>query len=557
MKYCRLLFALILYASCTTKKNYDIVIRHGMIYDGSGGEAFMADIGINADTIAFIGDLGKASGTKEIDAGGRAVTPGFINMLSWANESLIQNGESKSDILQGVTTEIMGEGWSMGPLNDSMKAQTLRNESDIKYPITWTSLGDYLNFLEKKGIACNVGSFVGATTVRQYYLGDADKQPSADTLNKMCDLVRAAMREGAMGVGSSLIYAPAFYASTEELTALCKAAGEYGGMYISHMRNEGNNIDTAVDELITISRKANVPAEIYHYKMAGVNNWNKLEHITKKVEDARAAGLKISADMYTYTAGGTGLYACIPPWVQDGGTDSLIRRLLNPVIRAKVILEMNTPASNWENLFLAAGSPDSVLLASFSNDSLKKYQGKTIGEVARMRNKSPQETILDLIIADRDATGAIYFIISENNVKKEIQLPWMSFGSDEGSYSDDPVFFKSNCHPRAYGNFARVIGKYSRDEKLITLPEAIRKLSAQPAANLKLQKRGMLKVGYFADVLIFDPDKVNDHATFADSRQYATGMDDVFVNGKQVLDEGKFTGAKSGRFVKGPGYGMK
>jgi N-acyl-D-amino-acid deacylase len=418
MNYLRVFSLLLLLASCTEKKNYDIIIRHGMIYDGSGGDPYMADVGINADTIAFIGDLGKAKAAKEIDAMGRAVTPGFINMLSWANESLIQDGLSKSDILQGVTTEVMGEGWSMGPLNDSMKAQTLRDEADIKYPITWTSLGEYLNFLEKKGIACNVASFVGATTVRQYYLSNDDKQPSADTLNKMCDLVREAMREGALGVGSSLIYVPAFYAKTPEIVALCKAAGEYGGMYISHMRSEGNTIEAAVDELITIAREANVPAEIYHYKMAGVNNWNKLSDITKKVEDARAEGLKISADMYMYTAGATGLYASIPPWVQDGGTDLLIKRLLNPAIRAKVIQEMKTASNDWENTYLAAGSPDSILLASFKNDSLKKYQGKMVGEVARMRNKSPEETLLDLIIEDRDATGAIYFIISEDNIKK-------------------------------------------------------------------------------------------------------------------------------------------
>jgi N-acyl-D-amino-acid deacylase len=542
--------------SCSSH-HYDVIIRNGMIFDGSGGHPYQADLAILNDTIAYIGDLSKAHATKEIDANGRAITPGFINMLSWANESLIQNGESKSDILQGVTTEIMGEGNSMGPWNDSMKAEALRNEGDIKYPITWTTLGEYLSFLEKKGIACNVGSFVGAATLRVHEVGYADRDPTPDELNRMCDLARVAMREGAMGVSSALIYAPAFYAKTPELIALCKAVGEYGGMYISHMRSEGNNIDSAVNELIFISHEANVPAEIYHYKTAGVNNWSKLGEITRKINEAKNEGLNISANMYTYTAGGTGLYACLPPWVQAGGTDSLLKRLNDPAIRRRVIHEMKTPTDQWENLLLASGSPDSILLISFVNDSLKKYQGKTLGDVARLRNKSPEETILDLIAEDRALTQALYFIISEKNIQKEIQIPWMSFGSDEGSYSDDTVFYKSGCHPRAYGNFARVISVYSRDEKLISLQEAIRKLSALPAQSLKLQKRGVLKAGYYADVLIFNPNHIEDPATYPNPRQYASGMDDVFVNGKQVLDEGKFTGFMPGRFLKGPGYGRK
>lgn len=555
--YAAMLFIASYSISCITSTKYDIIIRNGIIHDGSGNAPFKADLAINADTIAFIGDLHNSNASKEIDAKGREVTPGFINMLSWANESLIQDGLSKSDILQGVTTEIMGEGTSMGPLTDTMKAFMKKNQGDIKYDIKWTTLGEYLNYLQQKGIACNVGSFIGAGTVRTNVVGYSNRPATMQELQRMTGLVKQVMQEGAFGVGSSLIYAPDNYAGTEELIALCKTAGEYGGMYISHMRSEGKNIDSAVNELIRIAREADVPAEIYHYKMAGTDNWNKWQRITQKVNDARAQGLHITADMYTYPAAGTGLYACLPLWVQSGGNDSLFIRLKDPAIRKRVIKEMDTKTTAWENNYLEPGSPDSILLVSFKTDSLKKYQGKTLAEVARLRKTSPEETVIDLVIEDENATGAVYFSMSENNKRKEVPLPWMSFGSDEGSYSDDPVFFKSSCHPRAYGNFARVIGKYSRDEKLLPLKDAIHKLTALPSQNLKLKKRGELKVGYYADVLIFDAAKIQDHATFQQPRQYATGMDDVFVNGKQVLDEGKFTNILPGRFVKGPGYKEK
>jgi N-acyl-D-amino-acid deacylase len=501
------------FISCTTSSKYDVIIRNGIIYDGSGNNPFEADIAINADTIAFIGDLHNANASKEIDAKGRAVTPGFINMLSWANESLIQDGLSKSDILQGVTTEIMGEGTSMGPLTDAMKVFMKKKQGYIKYDIKWTTLGEYLNYLQQKGIACNVGSFIGAGTVRTNVVGYSNRPATSQELQRMTDLVKQGMQEGAFGVGSSLIYAPDNFANTEELIALCKAAGDYDGMYISHIRSEGKNIDSAVNELLHIAREAKVPAEIYHYKMAGTDNWNKWQRITQKVNDARAQGLRITADMYTYTAAGTGLYACLPLWVQSGGNDSLFISLKDTVIRKRVIKEMDTRTETGDNYFLAPGSPDSVLLTSFKTDSLKKYQGKSLAQVAKWRNSSPKETVIDLVIQDENATAAVYFIMSEANKRKEISLPWMSFGSDEGSYSDDSVFYKSSCHPRAYGNFTRVIGKYSRDEKLLPLNEAVRKLAGLPAQNLKLQKRGELKVGYFADVLIFDVAKIQDHAT--------------------------------------------
>ena len=543
-----------LWGSCKQVTTYDIVIRNGMVYDGNGGEPFKADIGINADTIAFIGDLKEAKGKTETDAKGMAVAPGFINMLSWANESLIQDGRSQGDIRQGVTLEVMGEGGSMGPLTPQMKKQMQDGQSDIKYTVAWNTLGEYLDYLQKKGISCNVASFIGATTVREYVVGEDNRDPSPAELDSMRLLVKQAMEEGAMGVGSSLIYPPAFFAKTNELVALCEVAGKYGGSYISHMRSEGNKLTEAVEELITIAQKANVHAEIYHLKAAGKDNWYKMDSVIRRIEKARKDGIDVSADMYTYLAGGTGLTASMPPSLQDGGFGKLHQRLQDPVIRRQTIRDMKTSSPDWENLYYAAGSPEKVLVVGFARDSLKKYTGKTLAEVAAIRGKSPEETAMDLIIEDSTRVGTIYFLMNEENVKKQIALPWVSFGSDEGSYTTEGVFLKSNAHPRAYGNFARVIGKYTRDEKVLTLPAAIQKLSKLPAANLKLKKRGELKPGNFADIIIFNPATVQDHATFENPHQYATGVTDVFVNGVQVLKDNEHTGAKPGRFLKGPGW---
>ncbi|MDZ4807687.1 MAG: D-aminoacylase [Bacteroidota bacterium] len=544
-----------IFITCNSKKEeYDIIIRNGMIYDGNGGDPFKGDIGIKNDSIAFIGDLSKASAKNETDAKGNAVAPGFINMLSWATESLIEDGRSQSDIRQGVTLEIMGEGWSMGPLNEKLKKQQQESQGDIKYKIEWNTLGEYLNFLEKKGISCNVASFIGATTIRMNVIGEDNREPTPAEMDSMKILVKQAMEEGAMGVGTSLIYPPAFFAKTNELVELCKVASSYGGSYISHMRSEGNKLHEAVEELITIAKEANIHAEIYHLKAAGKENWGKMDSVIKRVERARAEGLNITADMYTYIAGGTGLTATMPPTLQDGGFGKLRERLQNPVLRQQVKKEMNSRTDKWENFFYAAGTPENILVVGFKQDSLKKYTGKTLGQIAKIFGKSPEETAMDLIIKDSTRVECIYFLMDENNVKKQMAIPWLSFGSDEGSYTNEGVFLKSNAHPRAYGNVARLLGKYVREEKVIALQEAIRKLSKLPATNLKISKRGELKTGNFADIVIFDPAKIKDNATFEKPHQYAEGMIHVFVNGVQVLKDGEHTGAKPGKFVKGPGW---
>jgi len=529
--------------------SYDTILRHGTVYDGTGAAPITADVAIKGDTVAAIGDLSKARGKVEIDVTGLAVTPGFINMLSWSTETLIEDGKSQGEIRQGVTLEIMGEGESMGPWSDSLKAYNKANQGDIKYDIQWTTLREYLDFLQRKGIATNVGSFVGATTIRENVIGFDDRPPTAPELDSMRALVKQAMEEGAFGVGSSLIYAPAFYASTDELVELCKVAAPYGGMYISHMRSEGNRLLEAVDELIQISARAGIPAEIYHIKAAGNANWPKMDEVIQKVDSARAAGHRITADMYAYPAGATGLDASMPPWVQEGGLPEWIKRLKDPAIRAKVAREMKTPTDKWESLYLAAGSPDRILLVAFKEDSLKPLTGKTLAEVAKMRGKSPEETAMDLVVQDGSRIGTVYFLMSEDNIRKEVVLPWVSFGSDAESEAPEGVFLKSNPHPRAYGNFARVLAKYTRDEKLMPMAEAIRKLSGLPAANLGLKHRGNLKPGYFADIAVFDPAKIQDHATFDKPHQYATGMVHVFVNGSQVLKDGEHTGALPGRVV--------
>ena len=557
MKNTRCLFLLVLLFFSCTKEKFDVVIRGGTVYDGSGKPGSVTDVGINADTIAFIGDLSKAVGKTEIDAKGLAVAPGFINMLSWAVETLIIDGKSQSDIRQGVTLEVFGEGNSMGPLNDKMKADALdamRRNPDYKYEIDWTTLGEYLESIEKRGISPNVASFIGATSVRIHELGYANRLPNAEELERMKTLVKQAMEEGALGVGSSLIYAPANYSNTEELIEICKVAGEYGGMYITHMRSEGNTIFGAIDETIRIAREGKLPAEIYHLKMGGKENWWKLDSVLAKIDRANKEGLKITADMYTYPAGATGLDASMPPWVQEGGIKEWIKRLQDPKIRKRALDEMRKPSDKWENLLLLAGGPDRVLLLGFANDSLKRFTGKTLAEVAKIYGKSPEETAMDLVITDSTRVDAAYFMMSEENIKRQIALPYVSFGSDAGSPATEGVFLKSNDHPRAYGNVARLLGKYVRDEKVIPLEEAIRKLTSLPASNLKIKRRGSLQSGYFADLAIFDPDKIQDNATFEKPHQYATGMIHVFVNGTQVLKNGEHTGAKPGRVVRGPGW---
>jgi N-acyl-D-amino-acid deacylase len=540
-------------ASSAFAQEFDIIIRNGAVYDGTGRDAQHVDLAIKGDRIAGLGDFSKASAKTIVNASGLAVAPGFINMLSWSTESLIQDGRSQSELRQGVTTEIMGEGESMGPVNDRVREHMLREQTDIKYDIKWNTLAEYLQYLEKRGISCNVASFIGATTIRENIIGFEDRAPTPQELDQMRELVRKEMEAGALGIGTSLIYPPAFYAKTEELSELCKVAAKYNGKYISHMRSEGNQLFEAFDELVRIAREANIPAEVYHIKAAGQKNWPKEDELLARIEKAQKEGLKVRANMYTYTAAGTGLDACFPPWTEDGGYPALYKRLRDPALRQKIASEVKIDSDKWENLYLAAGSPDKILLVGFKSDKLKPLTGKTLAEVAKMRGKDPIETIMDLISEDESRIGTVYYLMSEENVKKELKKPWISFGSDEASQAPEGPFLKSNPHPRAYGCFARVLGKYCRDEKILSLPEAIRRLSALPATNLGLDHRGMLKEGMFADVVVFDPATITDRATFEKPHQYATGVKHVFVNGVQVIKDGEHTGAKPGRALSGPG----
>jgi N-acyl-D-amino-acid deacylase len=535
-------------------QDYDLVVRGGTVYDGSGGRAVVADVAVRGDTIAAVGDLRGAKGRREIGARGRAVAPGFINMLSWAPDSLLADGRSQGDIRQGVTLEVFGEGESYGPYTDALKAEMIKRQGDIRYELAWDSLRGFLETLQRRGVSCNVASFVGAATVRECVVGFDDRTPTPAELDRMRALVDRAMADGALGVGSALIYAPGSYARTDELVALCEVAARHGGMYISHIRSEGDRFLEAVDELIAIARRAGIPAEIYHLKAAGRSNWGKLGEALRRIEAARASGLKITADVYPYTAGATGLDAAMPTWVQAGGLDAWIARLKDPATRARVIREIAEPTGDWESLYKAAGSAENILLVAFKNNRLKPMTGKTLAEVARLRGTTPEETIVDLVVEDGSRVGTIYFVMDEANLREELKRPWVSFGSDEGSYAPQGVFLKSNPHPRAYGSFARVLGRYVREEKVIPLEEAIRRLTSLPADNLKLDRRGRLQVGSFADVVVFDPARIVDRATYDRPHQYATGVETVLVNGTLVLDRGEHTGARPGRALRGPGW---
>ena len=540
-------------ALAAPEPRFDVVIRGGTVYDGTGSPGRRADVGIRGDRIEEVGDLARARAKTVVDAKGLAVAPGFINMLSWATESLIVDGRSQGDIRQGVTTEIFGEGDSMGPLTPEMKERMRAQQGDFRFDVEWTTLAEYLAHLEKKGISPNVASYLGAATVREHVIGQDDRAPTAEEMERMRALVRREMEEGALGIGSSLIYAPGFYARTEELIELCKAAAPYQGKYVSHLRSEGDRLLEAVEELIRIGREAGVPAEIYHLKAAGESNWPKMQAVIARVEAARRAGQAVTANMYNYTAAATGFTACLPPSAMDGGYEALFRRLQDPAERAKILAAMKAAPDGWENLCRAAGSPDRLLLVEFKTEALKPLIGKTLAAVAAMRGKDAEETILDLILEDRTRVGAVFFLMSEDNVRRQIRLPWVSFGSDAASMAPEGVFLKSSAHPRAYGNVARLLGRYVRDEKLITLEEAVRRLSALPAANLGLAGRGLLRRGAFADVVVFDPATVADRATYDQPHQYAVGVRHVLVNGVPVLRDGEHTGAKPGRALKGPG----
>ncbi len=543
----------VIFGACTSPPAYELILRNGTIVDGIGAPSFVGDLAINDDRITAVGDLGDSRGVTELDVSGLVVAPGFINMLSWAGEALLEDGRSQGDIRQGVTLEVFGEGVSGGPLTDQMKTLEVTSQGDIKFDVEWTTLGDYLEHLEGKGVSPNIASFVGATTLRVHEVGYEDRPPTADELDRMRGLVRQAMEEGAIGIGSSLIYSPGFYAQTDELIELTKVAAEYGGLYISHMRSEGNGLLESVDELLRIARESGIRAEIYHLKAAGQSNWDKLGDVIERVEAARSEGLEITANMYTYTAGSTGLDAGMPPWVQEGGYDAWAGRLQNPAIRDRVRQEMTTPTNEWENLLLAAGA-EGTLLVGFKNPSLRVYIGQTLAEVAAARGTSMSDTAMDLVVEDGSRVQVVYFLMSEENVARQIGLPWVSYCSDAGSYASEGIFLNSSTHPRAYGNFARLLGRYVREERIIALEEAIRKLTSLPAGNLRIRDRGQLTAGYFADVVVFDPAKIQDHATYEDPHQYATGIVHVWVNGTQVLRDGEHTGATPGRVVRGPGW---
>ena len=548
--------SLLVLAACApppSDYDYDVIIRGGEVYDGSAGDPIRTDVGIRGDSIETIGDLAAATAATDIDARGLAVAPGFINMLSWANETLIEDGRAMSDVMQGVTLEVMGEGTSMGPLNDDMKARLRERQGDIQYDVEWTTLGEYLEYLETRGVSVNVASYVGATTLRVHEVGYEDRRATPEELARMQDLVRQAMREGAMGVGSSLIYAPGNFADTDELTALVSAAAEYDGAYISHLRSEGGRLEEGVQELIKIASITGAPAEIYHLKASGRSNWHKLSNVFDLIESARAAGLFITADMYTYPAGSTGLNATMPLWVQDGGHDAWVERLQDPEIRVRVAAEMREPTTEWENFFVDAG-PENILLIGFRNPALRPLIGKTLQEVADERGTDPATTAMDLVVEDDSRVDAVYFLMSENNVRRKVTMPWISFGSDAGAPAAEGVFLESSRHPRTYGNFARLLGRYVREEGLITLQEAIRRMTSLPAANIGAFRRGELREGYYADVVVFDPDRIIDNATFEEPHQYATGMLHVLVNGELVLENGRHTGATPGRVVRGPGW---
>lgn len=542
-------------AAAESTPRADLLIRNAVLYDGRGGEPFKGSLAVADGRVIAIGAEPAGLEAKEIvDARGLAVSPGFINTLSWATDSLIEDGRGVSDVIQGVTLEIFGEGDSMGPLTEATRAELLKTQSDVRYDITWNTLGEYLEHLVERGVSPNVASFVGAATVRANVLGFENRAPTAKELEQMQEQVRHAMGEGALGVGSALIYMPGTFAKTDELIALARAAGESGGGYTSHVRNETAKLLDAIDELIRISREAGVHAEVHHLKAAGQANWPLMAQAIARIEAARKAGLPVSANMYTYTAGATGLDAAMPPWVQEGGIDQWVERLKDPAIRARVLADMRNPSSDWESLYQAAGSADRLLLIGFTNDALKPLTGKTLGEVARMRGRSPEETAMDLVVEDHSRVSTAYFLMSEENVKLGLSQPWVSIDSDAGAYVPAGVFLESANHPRAYGSFARFLGKYVRDEKVATLPDAIRRLTRLPAENWKLEGRGCIDVGCHADIVVFDPKTIADHATFEEPRRFATGVQHVFVNGVAVIRDGQHTGAKPGQVVRGPGW---
>lgn len=545
---------LLLIAGCAKPPEYDFLLRGGLLFDGSGAPPRIGDVAICGDTIAAVGDLGEARAVTAIDITGLALSPGFINMLSQASETLIEDGLSRSDIFQGVTLEVLGEGWSGGPLNDGMRRKVIAEQGEVKYGVQWKTLGGYLRFLEERGVSCNIASFVGHTSVRVHELGYENRAPTGDELHRMKVLVDEAMRQGALGLSSALVYAPASYSETGELVELARVASGRGGIYASHIRSEGDRLLAGIDELIAIAREAEIPAVVHHLKAMGEANWDKLSGAIERIERARSEGLEIAADQYVYAAAWTGLDATMPPWVQEGGNEQWFDRLDDPAVRERLIREIADPEPDWENFFAAAGGADRIMLTGFRSEALRPFTGMTLAEIAALRAATPVETLIDLVREDRSRVGAVYFLMSEENVRRKIALPWAGFSSDERSLAPEGHFLQRNVHPRAYGNFARLLGHYVRDEKLITLSEAIRRLTSFPADILGIKKRGMVEIGHFADLVVFDPERVADHATWVEPHQLSSGVIHLFVNGVPVVLDGEHTLARPGRTIRGPGF---
>lgn len=532
---------------------FDLILRGGTVYDGSGGEPIAGDIGVRGDTIERVGDLRDARSGAVIDAAGMAVAPGFINMLSHSYLTMLHDGRSLSELKQGVTTQVFGEGSSMGPLNDGLRHRLTEQDPALNYSVEWRSLAEYLTFAEKKGVSQNVASYIGATTLRTYVAGHENRPLTRGELDIVCGLIREEMEAGALGIGSSLIYPPAFFATTDELIEMCAATAPYHGKYISHMRNEGLELLDGIDELVRIGREASVPAEIYHLKASGRDAWPLMQRAIEAVESARADGLAVTADMYTYTAGATGLSNCIPPWYHEGGQERLFERLADPAVRSEIRTTIETQRHGWENLYQDAAGAENILILQTRDPGLRRYQGKTLAQAAAMDGTDPLDAMMDLVMRDRSRVGTAYFMMAEENVRLGLSQPWVSLGSDAGSMAAEGVFLSRSTHPRAYGNFARLLGKYVREEKVLALPDAIRRMTRLPADNLGLDRRGRIEEGFFADLIVFDPATVADHATYENPHRYASGVRDVIVNGTVTLRDGEFAGTFAGRAVYGPG----
>jgi N-acyl-D-amino-acid deacylase len=545
MKFLMIFIFSLLIISCGAP-DYDLFIKNANVIDGSGNKAFEADIAIKEGRIVEISKNLTGSSKLLINAKGLTVTPGFIDMLSWACGPILYDGNVESVVQQGITTAIFGEGWSMGPVNDSVRTEMMGWWPEYEIQYNWETLADYLKYVEEKGTSVNVGSYVGATTVRMFEIGFKDRKATNEELQRMKELVRKEMKAGAFGLASSLVYTPAFYADTQELTELAKMAAEYNGVYASHLRSESSDFISALDEFITICKDANISGEIYHLKAAGKENYNKIDKAISKIENARKDGLNITADIYPYTAGATGLSAMIPPWAKDGGSNELVQRLKNPAMRKKIKLEILNSFTGWENFYWMAGGGENIMV-SYLSEKNKDLQGKTIAEIAKIRDKDEVDTILDLLIEESGGGGGIYFIMPEQNVVTKMKLPWVMFCTDEDAYKPVGLMSKRHPHPRAYGTFPRILGKYVREENVITLEEAIKKMSYLPALKLGLKDRGLIKIGYAADINIFDPDKIIDKATYTEPHQFPLGMNYVIVNGTIVVNNGKHSGAQPGK----------